>query len=275
MGAGGSNETTQTIEVVNERVSKVVQQTIMEKSVHIQQDAKMSQLMKNVSIISQPGCPAGKTPSVITVSQNMATAQSVALTLNNTTANELAQVVTNELEAVLKSEVDKEKKGSLVNTDQTTTNQNVKLSNKSQSLVESTIRTTLNTYVNQSQSMDQNMQNISVMIPCGASLNISQESLATMVANDIGTNASGIVTKMDEFNTLSGSATAIDKQKVTDTFAALADSFAGMLSSLGLSGAMGMVAVAVIVVVIIIIVMIVLSKVGGGGGGGGDSDSLF
>ena len=265
MGSGGSNQTTQTSEEVNSRVSKVVQQNIMEKSTKIQQDASMSQVMKNVSIMSQPGCPVGH--SVINISQNMATSQNIALTLSTTSSNELASVVNNELQAVLDSEVDKEKKGSLQQTDSTKTNQNIKISNKSQSLVESTIRTTLNTYINQDQTMDQRMNNVSVMLPCGADLNITQESVATMVANDIGTNVAGILTKMDEFNGLTGSATAIDKQKVTDTFAALADSFAGMVSSLGMSASMGFVVVGVIAVIIVIVVIMgLMSSLGGGSG---------
>ena len=211
-------------------------------------------------------CPADQMPKSVIIRQATAGEQQVALSMESLNASELANVVKTNREGLLSNMVDKQKKGTFTSTDNTTTNQSVKISDKSYTSIYNEIRTTLNTYVNQQQKMGQTVRFVSIPMPCG-NAEITQDSTAKQVASDIGRAVASAAVKLEEFKSLTLGATAVDKQKSTDTFAALADAWSSMIQ--GVAGSFSMAAMMPFVAIIVLVVM--ASMFGGGSKGGDDS----
>jgi hypothetical protein len=239
MGSSGSSTANQIQTIVEERVTNVVQKTIMEKSTAIKQSGQVMQTIENIRFtLPKPGyCPPDQMPSSIIMRQATKGEQEVALTLDMLSASELSDSIRRDLELALSNEVDKEKKGTLAFTDSTNVNQQSHLNVKSIRNIEQAVETVLKTYVNQEQQWGQTVRMITIEQPCG-NVEITQETQAKSVATDIAKAVAGAAVAMQDESEVSMEADAKDQQSASDTLVEVADSIMSAISSVFSSMAM-------------------------------------
>jgi hypothetical protein len=257
---GGESKTKQTMEVIQESITHVVQKNIMEKTVSVSNSQNIHQIIENINFILPPlgYCPPGQMPNSVVIRQATAGEQQVALTMDMLNASELANLAKTDLEGILSNEVKKEKKG-FTSSDSTSVDQDIKISDHSYTSIYNEIRNTLNTYINQQQKMGQTIKYISLAMPCG-NVEITQDSQAKQIASDIGKAVAGVAVKLEEFKSITLGATAVDKQKSSDLITSVADSFSDMVQ--GVAGSFSMAVMMPFVAIVVLV--FVATKLGGG-----------
>ena len=272
---GGTNSTEQVREVLETRITNVLQQTIMTKATTVEQTASNQQLMDQITI-TQPDprlCPNGT--GNLMLSQTRSVGMGVALSLQMVSASELSDVVRKEVEDSANNEIDKEKKGSLAFNDSTNLSQRFTVSETTMRNVQNTIQAKLDTYIKQEDEGGQIVKRVTIIQPCGDVV-LSQESVANMTASDLASATVDTLMKSDEAKRFVTASVGKEKAKATDTLVAAVDSVTGMVKSI--AGAWT-VALLIIPLLIVGVVLLLLFRGrsssnegsdGGGGGGGGD-----
>lgn len=165
---GGVHTTEQARDFIQERVTNVMQDTLISKATTVQTHQLSEQLMEGLSILPPPPglCPPGVAPQDMVIEQNEKAVNTVGLSLTYLSAQDIAESVKTAIQDAVSDEVNKEQRGIDAIAGNTTAKQTLVIKAKTMNNLTTTIQMKLDTYISASNRAGQIMRNITVYMAC-------------------------------------------------------------------------------------------------------------
>lgn len=270
---GSTNSTEQVREFISERVTSVLQETLVAKTTTVETSGSVNQRIDGLTILPPPPglCPQGQAPRDVNITQDAAATTTVAMSLTLLSAQDIATSVQKSIQDAVNSRTDIEKRDSLAFTDNVNTSQHLKIRDKTITELRSTIQMKLNTYVQAVVSHNQTMYRITMYMPC-RDTNIVQRDMQDTIITDFAASITQMLLRTEEAQNYVTSSTSETDQRATGTLTVALDTAGAVINrALSTAGVLGSFWMIMVIVAIVIIPWPGFPPKGKGRGGGDPS----